>query len=204
MKISTGCYFWMKAAIWRVTQRDDKQHNPDRSSVCSNIVTETHLCVRHSPLTLVPLSHFPSQQIRIHSKTYNMRERGMWSVDVLFIQVTTDLHSLSVLTKSTSGVLMNIPSRYKTPNNHSLPLSPLPPIIFNPTHPDAPDLPLFPFCHSGRAYSSEMTRKTSGSPLPGENSALLPPPAPWCFQTSDSSRFAEALMAIRSVMYLSG
>lgn len=107
----------------------------------------------------------------------NMRERGMWSVDVLFVQVTTDLHTLSIPTKSTSEMLMNIPSRYKTPNNLSLSLSPcllFLPIIFNPTHPDTPDLPLFPFCLFGRAYSSEMT---SSSPLPGENSALLPPPA---------------------------
>lgn len=99
---------------------------------------------------------------------------------------------------------MNIPSRYKLQTTSLSPYLLFLPIIFNPTHPDAPDLPLFPFCLSGRAYSSEMTRKTSGSPLPGENSALLPPPAPCCFQTSDSSRFAEALMAIRSVMYLSG
>ncbi len=132
---------------------EDEKCNPERSG-WERVCDGTHLCVRHPPLTLAPLSHFPSRAT-CHSLDPDLlkkereivkereRENQMWIEK--WIQVSVDMIPSSILIQEWWW------AKYKTTNKPLslsislyLSISSSHPIFFNPTHPDTPNVPLFP------------------------------------------------------------
>ncbi len=191
---------------------EDEKCNPERSG-WERVCDGTHLCVRHPPLTLAPLSHFPSRAtchsldpdlLKKEREIVKEREREK----IYRCESRNEFRSLWTWFLHPSLIQEWWWAKYKTTNKPlslsiSLYLSlsplPIPSSSIPPTQTLLMSLSFLPSPHEWHASQPALL----SSPLPGESRALLPsfPSCPvFLSDTSDSSRFAEALMDIKSVM----